>query len=125
MDESAARATLSAPKKIRKKSKGSLGQHPGRRTQKKQRVGFIVASFPSKRDPSSMTSVVDQASNDISISPSKSYRPHEKHLRNRANYAKRQCVKKEEQVKKLLVEQYKIKESQHEQEKAHNDINIE
>jgi len=124
MDESASCATLSAPKKTRKRLKGSLGRHPGRRTQKKQRVGSIVASFPSKREPSSTPPVLDQESHDTRISTSKSNQHSEKHLCNRADYGKRQCGKKDEQVKNLLVEQSKIKESQRDQEKAHRAINM-
>ena len=124
MDESAACNTVSAPNKKRKRSKGAIGRHTGRRAQKTKRGGSIVAVFPSKREPSSTTSVGDEESNDSSIAVLTSDCQHEKHLRNRANYAKRQCVQKEEQVKKLLVEHSKIEESQREQEMDHHDINM-
>ena len=124
MDESAACATLSATKKTRKWSKGSLGRYPGRRTQKKQRVGSLVTPFPSKRQPSSTTSVPDQESHDTHISTTNINQHREKYLRNRADYAKRQCGKKDEQVKNLLVENAKIKESQLDQEKDHCVINM-
>ena len=54
MDESAASNIVTAPNKKRKRSKGAIGRHTGRRNQKTKRGGTIVAVFPSKREPRMM-----------------------------------------------------------------------
>ena len=93
MDQSPVCVTTSAPKKKKKKPMGNLGRHAGRRKQKTQRDGAIVASFPSRCEPSPSTSVPVQESG-VTQSAFPSDLPREKHLRNRAVYAKRKSVKK-------------------------------
>ena len=97
MDQLSAFATSSVPKKKRK-SKANLGRHAGRREKKAPREGAIVASFPSSSDSSSTPSVT---ACDLS---------REKQHRNAADYAKRKCAKKQQQVEDLLLMQCNLKQ---------------
>jgi len=116
MDQSPKLFSPSVTKKKKKRPNGSsLGRHVGRMTQKRNRAQSIIASFPTN-------SVTTHQSDVTSASAFQTDRDHEKHLRNKANYAKRQCVKKQEQVKELLVEQCDLKESLREQHLAHKSM---
>ena len=94
MDQISVFATSSVPKKNKKrKSKANLGRHAGRRKQKAQREGAIVASFSSSCNSSPSYSITIQESG-VTSSAFQIDLPREKLLRNAADYAKRKCAKK-------------------------------
>jgi hypothetical protein len=123
MDQSPKLFSPSVTKKKKKRPNGSsLGRHVGRRTQKRNRAQSIIASFPTHSHLSPPNSVTTHQSDVTSASAFQTDRDHEKHLRNKANYAKRQCVKKQEQVEQLVVEQCDLEESLREQHLAHKSM---
>ena len=108
--------------KKRRRKGGALGRHAGGRKKKRQGSQTLVASFPAARETAASTVAIDESldCNDNKDTVKPSNLPFIKHIRNRANYAKRKCGTKTAQINDLKARELVLKSTQTNAQEVHD-----